>query len=60
VAEVDGERHVLFPLWANGRRGGEIRRATPALNADGAAVLRELGFAQDEAERILGSAAAAK
>ncbi|HUX25119.1 MAG TPA: CaiB/BaiF CoA-transferase family protein [Burkholderiales bacterium] len=60
VAEVDGQRHVLFPLWANGRRGGKIRRATPALNADGAAVLQELGFAQDEVQRILGSAAAAK
>jgi crotonobetainyl-CoA:carnitine CoA-transferase CaiB-like acyl-CoA transferase len=59
VAEVGGERHVVFPLWANGRRGGKLRRGTPALNADGAAVLRELGFAQDEAERILDSAAAA-
>lgn len=60
VAEVDGERHVLFPLWANGERGGALRRATPGLNADGRAVLQELGFAQDEAERILVSAAAAR
>ena len=60
VAEVDGERHVLFPLWANGRRAGAIRRATPALNADGAAVLQELGFVHDEVQRILGSAAAAR
>jgi crotonobetainyl-CoA:carnitine CoA-transferase CaiB-like acyl-CoA transferase len=59
VAEVDGERHLPFPLWANGRRGGEIRCGTPALNADGAAVLQELGFAQDEIQRILGCAAAA-
>ena len=59
MAEVGGERHVVFPLWANGRRGGKLRRGTPALNADGAAVLRELGFAQDEVQRILGSAAAA-
>ena len=59
VAEVDGERHILFPLWANGERGGALRRGTPALNADGAAVLRELGFAPAEAERILDSAAAA-
>ncbi len=58
TAEIGGERHILFPLWANGRRGGELRRGTPALNADGAAVLRELGFAHDEAERILGAAAA--
>lgn len=60
VVELEGERHALFPLWANGRRAGAIRRATPALNADGAAVLRELGFVQDEVQRILGSAAAAR
>ena len=58
VAEVDGERHVLFPLWANGSRAGGLRRGTPALNADGRAVLQELGFAQDDIERILRSAAA--
>jgi len=58
VAEGDGERHALFPLWANGRRAGALRRGTPALNADGAAVLQELGFAHDDAERILRSAAA--
>ena len=60
VTEVDGERHVLFPLWANGSRAGEIRRGTPALNADGRAVLQELGFAPEEIERILGSSAAAR
>ena len=60
VVEVDGQRHVLFPLWANGRRGGEIKRGTPALNADGRGVLLELGFAQTDVERILGSAAAAR
>jgi len=59
VAEIDGQRHILFPLWADGQRGGKLRRATPALNADGAAVLQELGFAQTEIQRILGSAAAA-
>ncbi len=58
VTEVGGERHVLFPLWANGARGGELRRGTPALNADGAAVLRELGFDATEARRILDSAGA--
>ena len=55
MIEFDGERHILFPLWANGERGGELRRGTPVLNADGAAVLRELGFSQDEADRILAS-----
>jgi hypothetical protein len=41
-----------------GRRAGSIRRGTPALNADGRAVLQELGFAHDDVERILRSAAA--
>jgi crotonobetainyl-CoA:carnitine CoA-transferase CaiB-like acyl-CoA transferase len=58
VSEVEGQRHVLFPLWANGRRAGTIRRGTPALNADGRAVLQELGFGQEDIARILGSAAA--
>ena len=58
VVELGGERHVLFPLWANGARGGALRRGTPALNADGAAVLRELGFAPGQIERILASAGA--
>lgn len=59
VAEFGGERHILFPLWVNGERGGELRRGTPALNADGAAVLRELGFAREQTERILATAGAA-
>jgi crotonobetainyl-CoA:carnitine CoA-transferase CaiB-like acyl-CoA transferase len=58
TTEIGGERHILFPLWANQARGGAIRRATPKLNADGAALLRELGFEAHEAERILASAAA--
>jgi crotonobetainyl-CoA:carnitine CoA-transferase CaiB-like acyl-CoA transferase len=58
VVEVEGQRHILFPLWANGRRAGAIRRGTPALNADGGAVLQELGFAPAEIEGILASAAA--
>jgi alpha-methylacyl-CoA racemase len=58
VVEIDGERHVLFPLWVNGRRGGKLRRGTPQLNANGAAVLQELGYTQDEAQRILDAAGA--
>ena len=56
VTEIGGERHVPFPLWVDGHRAGEIRRRTPGLNADGANVLQELGFAQDEIQRILGVA----
>ena len=60
VTEIDGERHVTFPLWANGERGGKLRHATPKLNADGAAVLRELGFDEADVARLLSSAAAAR
>ena len=49
---------VCCSLSGFGRNGPW--RGTPALNADGAAILQELGFAQDQAQRILGSAAAAR
>lgn len=58
VVELGAERHVLFPLWANRERGGKLRCGTPALAADGAAVLRELGFEDADAQRILGTACA--
>ena len=58
VVEVDGQRHVAFPFWVNGQRGGRLRRGTSALNADGAAVLQELGFAPDDIRRILRSGTA--
>ncbi len=58
VTEIGGERHVLFPVWANGRRGGSIRSATPALAQDTRSVMRELGFADDEIARLAGATAA--
>ena len=57
AVEVDGQRHVPFPLWANGKRGGKVKRGTPKLNADGEAVLQELGFGKDAALRILSAKA---
>jgi crotonobetainyl-CoA:carnitine CoA-transferase CaiB-like acyl-CoA transferase len=37
-----------FPVWANGRRGGEIRRGTPELGEHAREVLVELGFDDGE------------
>jgi len=57
AVDVDGERHVPFPLWANGARGGKLSRGTPGLNADGEDVLKELGFSSSEIARIIATAA---
>jgi crotonobetainyl-CoA:carnitine CoA-transferase CaiB-like acyl-CoA transferase len=40
--------YAKFPIWANGRRGGEIRRATPSLGEHSREVLVELGFDDSE------------
>jgi crotonobetainyl-CoA:carnitine CoA-transferase CaiB-like acyl-CoA transferase len=49
VTELDGERLMAFPVYANGQRGAAIRFATrTAIGADSADILAELGFAEDE------------
>jgi crotonobetainyl-CoA:carnitine CoA-transferase CaiB-like acyl-CoA transferase len=40
--------YAKFPVWANGRRGGAIRRRTPKLGEHSREILVELGF--DDAE----------
>ena len=40
--------HAKFPLWANGRRAGSIRRGTPGLGEHSREVLVELGFEDSE------------
>jgi crotonobetainyl-CoA:carnitine CoA-transferase CaiB-like acyl-CoA transferase len=40
--------HAKFPVWANGRRGGRIRSATPQRGEHSREILVELGF--DDAE----------
>jgi crotonobetainyl-CoA:carnitine CoA-transferase CaiB-like acyl-CoA transferase len=40
--------HALFPVWANGRRGGSLRRGVPKLGEHTREILVELGF--DDAE----------
>ncbi len=36
--------YAKFPVWANGRRGGSIRSATPKLGEHSREILVELGF----------------
>jgi crotonobetainyl-CoA:carnitine CoA-transferase CaiB-like acyl-CoA transferase len=48
VAAVAGERFALFPVFANGRRGGRLRRGVPGPGEHGREILVELGF--DDAE----------
>jgi len=40
--------YAKFPVWANGGRGGEIRRGTPELGEHAREVLVELGFDDGE------------
>ena len=48
VMELDGERHIPFPVFANGRRGGALKWTAPPAGADTAVVLQGLGFASEE------------
>jgi crotonobetainyl-CoA:carnitine CoA-transferase CaiB-like acyl-CoA transferase len=40
--------YAAFPVWANGRRGGAIRRRTPRLGEHSREILVELGFDDGE------------
>ena len=48
AAEADGEKFALFPVFANGARGGRLRRGVPGAGEQGREILVELGF--DDAE----------
>ena len=48
VVALDGERHIPFPVLADGARGAALRRTAPVLGADTEATLASLGFGPDE------------
>ena len=50
--------YAKFPVWANGRRGGAIRRRTPKLGEHTREILVELGFDDAEIAGFLKSGAA--
>jgi crotonobetainyl-CoA:carnitine CoA-transferase CaiB-like acyl-CoA transferase len=45
--------YAAFPVWANGRRGGAIRRRTPKLGEHSREILVELGFDDGEIAALL-------
>jgi crotonobetainyl-CoA:carnitine CoA-transferase CaiB-like acyl-CoA transferase len=49
--------YAAFPVWANGRRGGAIRRRTPKLGEHSREILVELGFDDGEIAAFLKSGA---
>jgi crotonobetainyl-CoA:carnitine CoA-transferase CaiB-like acyl-CoA transferase len=58
VTQMDGERLMAFPVFANGRRGAAIRSTTrTVIGADSAQILGELGFAEDEIAALRGCGA---
>ncbi|MEO8145690.1 MAG: CaiB/BaiF CoA-transferase family protein [Betaproteobacteria bacterium] len=44
VATVGGEKFALFPVFADGARGGQLRRGVPAPGEHSREILVELGF----------------
>ena len=44
VASFGGEKFALFPVFANGARGGALRRGVPGAGEHGREILVELGF----------------
>ena len=56
VLAHDGERHIPFPVRADGQRGAALRRLAPALGADTADLLREIGFGADDVTALMRAA----
>jgi len=53
VARAAGEAFALFPVWANGRRGGALRRGVPGLGEHSREILVQLGFDDGEIAGML-------
>ncbi|HSQ82279.1 MAG TPA: CaiB/BaiF CoA-transferase family protein [Casimicrobiaceae bacterium] len=52
VMELNGERHVPFPVRTDGRRGAALHATAPGLGADTDTFLAELGFTNSELGRL--------
>lgn len=48
VLRMDGEPLVPFPVRADGRRGGVLKRGAPSVGQDTLAILEELGFEKQQ------------
>jgi len=58
VTAVAGERFALFPVHANGGRGGSLRRGVPKAGEHTREILVELGFDDGEIAHLLKAGAA--
>lgn len=52
VRELDGERHLPFPLMVDEAPAGRLDRIAPAIGADGRSVLHELGYGDREIDGL--------
>lgn len=59
VMERDGQRHLPFPIRANGHRGGRLDSLAAPVGAQGDAILSELGLAPADIDALRRSGAIA-
>ena len=57
LREIDGERHLPFPVRVDGEPGGRLRRLAPELGAQTREVLATLGFGTQDIARLMASGA---
>jgi len=57
VAEIAGEKFAMFPVHANGRKGGSLRRPVPEAGEHTREILVELGMDDGEIAGLLKSGA---
>ena len=57
LREIDGERHLPFPVHVDGASGGSLRTLAPALGAHTVDVLQTLGYDPDGIARLMASGA---
>ena len=57
LREIDGERHLPFPVHVDGEPGGSLRTLAPALGAHTSEVLQTLGYDAGGIARLLASGA---
>ena len=57
VAEVGGEKFALFPVHANGKRGGSLRRPVPKAGEHTREILVEIGMDDAQIAEVLKSGA---
>jgi crotonobetainyl-CoA:carnitine CoA-transferase CaiB-like acyl-CoA transferase len=59
VAEIGGEKFALFPVFANGARGGELKRGVPKKGEHTREILVELRFDDGEIAELIKAEAVA-